>query len=162
MIEDEVHRTGAMFSPLFRGIDVKQAREHRHQRNLPRLPPLFSSRINNSPQCISHPSATARYQLLSRIRTGPAAIRRVHVRPTLVSGQKCKKWQRILIKAEGAFSIGQPLSRRTGDWLPYTQLLLHDIDWRERFYEEPAVPDSRLQVLMNQKLPFGCRESSAP
>jgi len=35
MIEDEVHRTGAMFSPLFRGFDVKQAREHRHQRNLP-------------------------------------------------------------------------------------------------------------------------------
>jgi hypothetical protein len=25
----------AMFSPLFRGFDVKQAREHRHQRNLP-------------------------------------------------------------------------------------------------------------------------------
>lgn len=30
-------------------------------------------------------------------------------------------------------------------------------DWREGCSRKPAVPDSRLQVLMNQRLPFDCR-----
>jgi hypothetical protein len=116
MIEDEVHRTGAMSSPLFRGFDVKQAREQLAPENLPRLPPLFSSR-HQQPPAMYIPSLGDGKVLIALSHSNGACRNPKSSRaPALASGQKCKKWQRILIKAEGAFSLGQPLSRRTGDW----------------------------------------------
>lgn len=134
MTRDEVHLRGSCF-PASPGWGILTSGEHRE--NFPLLPNSSISSFHQHHLCIIRIStAMARYQLPHALAfqetCRDANISRL---PNLAFAQKCKKWHRLLIKQEGGFHLGQPLSRRTGEGPHYMQFFLHNIGLEKRFLE---------------------------